>query len=108
MKKIKYYKQKPTAVKNKYDFSDIVLTKLDLTPTHSTNDLDADKGVKYRLPLNEVSNRQKYRRIEEISNTILSESEKQQVTTNELMGMVIQKMIYNVDKGAATLGSQNH
>ena len=92
MKRIKLLKQKFSKSKYKdIDFSEIVLTNVDLTPTLSTTDANTDEGMNYRLPLNEVGTRQKYRRIGEISNTIVSESEKQQVTPNELMGIIIQK-----------------
>ena len=56
--------------------------------------------------MSEVSKRQKYRRTEEISNVIVSEAEKQQVTTNELMGVVIHKINYKSDKNAAACGTQ--
>ena len=105
MKRIKLLKQKFHNSKYKdIDFSEIVLTNVDLTPTISTTEANTDEDMNYRLPLNEVGTRQKYRRIGEISNTIISESEKQQVTTNELMGIVIQKINYKVNKGAAACG----
>ena len=62
------------------------------------------KKTKYRKPLGEVSNRQKYKRTNEMSNMIMSAAEKQQVTLNELMGVMIHKMNYRTDKSAAVCG----
>ena len=108
MKRIQYYKQHKYRYKSKdNDLSEIVLTSSDLTANCTpTKNISDNEKQKYRIPLSEVSKRQKYRRTEEISNVIVSEAEKQQVTTNELMGVVIHQINYKADKNAADCGTQ--
>ena len=91
MKQIRYLKGKYCQSNYKsIDFSEIVLTYVDLAPIITTLDEKKEnESAKYRLPLSEVGPRQKYRRIDDISTTITKEAEKQQVTKNILMGMVV-------------------
>ena len=64
------------------------------------------KKIHYKITLTDVSNRQKYRKAQDISSVIASDAEKQQLTKNELMGMVIHKINYKVDKSATACGAQ--
>ena len=84
VKIIQYFKQYQCRCKTKdTDLSAIVLNSFDFTPKLTAAKENTDsKKIQYKITLRDVSNRQQYRKAQDISSVIASEAEKQQETRN--------------------------
>ena len=85
---------------------EVVLSRSDLSLSSRKRPVSISQSTPPLKPLTDVGSRQKYRRTEEICDTIKHEANNQKVSVNELLGIVCHRMNYHSDRSASECGKK--